>query len=54
VPETSTGIAFDVSRVAGGSDRLVFIHAGVGDRRMWQPQWNRLSGDHDLIIDDHR
>lgn len=40
------GLAFDVGGPdAAGSDSatVVLVHAGVCDRRMWQPQWDALT-----------
>ncbi|UIP57682.1 alpha/beta fold hydrolase [Agromyces marinus] len=37
---TASGIAFD--RVAGSGIPVVLIHAGVADRRMWDPHWTEL------------
>ncbi|BCJ47226.1 hydrolase [Actinoplanes ianthinogenes] len=28
---------------------IVLIHAGVADRRMWDPQWERLAADHHVV-----
>jgi pimeloyl-ACP methyl ester carboxylesterase len=53
VPTTPLGIAYD--RVAGGTGTpIVLIHAGVADRRMWDPQWEPLGGEHDVVRLDLR
>lgn len=54
MPFSSTGLAFD-HRPAGypGSPQIVLIHAGVADRRMWDPQWEALT-DFDLTRVDLR
>ncbi|GAA4604795.1 pimeloyl-ACP methyl ester carboxylesterase [Actinoplanes octamycinicus] len=48
-----TSLAFDHA-TAGAGLPIVFIHAGVADRRMWDPQWHRLAGDHPLVRLDLR
>jgi 3-oxoadipate enol-lactonase len=47
------GIAYDR---AGPRDGLpvVLIHAGIADRRMWDPQWSALTADHDVVRLDLR
>lgn len=50
---TATGIAYDRAGPRGGLP-IVLLHAGVADRRMWDPQWLRLSGDHDVVRLDLR
>ncbi len=42
------GIAYDR---AGPRDDLpvVLIHAGVADRRMWDPQWSALTAEPDVV-----
>lgn len=51
---TSTGIAYDRGGDPGSSIHVVLIHAGIADRRMWQPQWTSLADDMDLIRLDLR
>jgi len=50
---TPSGIAYDR---AGPRGRLpvVLIHAGVADRRMWEPQWSGLAAEHDVVRLDLR
>jgi pimeloyl-ACP methyl ester carboxylesterase len=50
---TPTGIAYDRR---GPSDRLpvVLIHAGIADRRMWDPQWAALTSTRDAVRLDLR
>lgn len=50
---TSTGIAYDRAGPRG-STPLVLIHAGIADRRMWQPQWSALTEEHDVLRLDLR
>lgn len=48
-----TGIAYDRSGPRGGTPVLL-LHAGVADRRMWDPQWNTLTADRDVVRLDLR
>lgn len=50
---SSAGIAYD-RRPAAGRDRVLFIHAGVADRGMWEPQWSALADELDLTRVDLR
>jgi 3-oxoadipate enol-lactonase len=53
VPITPLGIAYD--QAAGADDRpIVLIHAGIADRRMWDPQWEILSSRHHVVRLDLR
>lgn len=53
MPITPLGIAYD--HAVGADDLpIVLIHAGVADRRMWDPQWQTLSGRHDVVRLDLR
>jgi pimeloyl-ACP methyl ester carboxylesterase len=53
VPVTPFGIAYD--HAVGADDLpIVLIHAGVADRRMWDPQWQVLTGHHDVVRLDLR
>ncbi|WP_424952871.1 alpha/beta fold hydrolase [Deinococcus sp.] len=40
--------------VAGSGDLLLFLHAGVGDRRMWTAQLQALSSTHQVAAYDRR
>jgi len=53
VPVTSSGIAYDCFSPHGGV-AVLFLHAGVADRRMWDPQWDALAGAWDLARLDLR
>jgi len=48
---TTTGIAFDDE---GSGDPIVLLHAGVADRRMWEPQAKLLAASHRVIRPDAR
>ncbi|GIM91278.1 alpha/beta fold hydrolase [Paractinoplanes toevensis] len=50
---TPSGIAYDHAAGTGGPP-IVLIHAGVADRRMWDPQWAAISGEHDAVRLDLR
>jgi 3-oxoadipate enol-lactonase len=50
---TSTGIAYDRSGPRGDLP-VVLIHAGVADRRMWDPLWRALTTEHDVVKLDLR
>ncbi len=55
VPVDGAELAFEVSASAGTSGLpLVFLHAGVCDGRMWQPQWERFGAAHPLLRFDRR
>ena len=53
VPVTSSGIAYDRSSSRGGVP-VLFIHAGIADRRMWDPQWEALADTWDVTRLDLR
>ena len=44
---------FATPKTAGGP-ALVFLHAGVADGRMWEPQWSAFSEAHALLRYDRR
>lgn len=50
---TSAGIAYDRAG-PGGEVPVVLLHAGVADRRMWDPVWPELTADHDVVRLDLR
>lgn len=50
---TPTGIAYDRAGPRGGLP-VVLVHAGIADRRMWDPQWPALTEEHDAIRLDLR
>jgi pimeloyl-ACP methyl ester carboxylesterase len=37
-----------------GSTPLLLIHAGIADRRMWEPNWGALTGSRDVVRLDLR
>ena len=53
MPVTSSGIAYDYSSPHGGVP-VLFLHAGVADRRMWDPQWEALAATWDIARLDLR
>ena len=53
VSVTANGIAYD-REGPGGDLPIVLIHAGVADRRMWEPQWSPLTGTRDVVRVDLR
>lgn len=52
MPLTSSGIAYDRTVAAGPP--VLFLHAGVADRAMWDPQWVSLAADVALVRLDLR
>ena len=50
---TQGGIAYDRAGPRGGVP-VVLVHAGVADRRMWEPQWPALTDRHDAVRLDLR
>jgi pimeloyl-ACP methyl ester carboxylesterase len=50
---TSSGIAYE-RQGPRGELPIVLIHAGVADRRMWDPIWPQLTGERDVIRVDLR
>jgi 3-oxoadipate enol-lactonase len=50
---TSKGIAYD-REGPRGDPATVLIHAGVADRRMWEPVWPALSEEQDVVRLDLR
>jgi 3-oxoadipate enol-lactonase len=45
------GIAYEV---AGSGPPIVLVHAGVADRRMWEPQWAAFQARHRVVRYDAR
>ena len=50
---TSAGIAYDRAGPHGDLP-VVLIHAGVADRRMWDPLWSTLTAERDVVRLDLR
>jgi len=46
-------LAHDRSGPTGGT-AVLLVHAGVADRRMWDPVWDRLTAAHDVVRVDLR
>jgi pimeloyl-ACP methyl ester carboxylesterase len=50
---TPAGIGYD--RAGPRQDLpVVLVHAGIADRRMWEPQWPALTAEHDTVRLDLR
>ncbi|PJJ57721.1 pimeloyl-ACP methyl ester carboxylesterase [Mumia flava] len=50
----ATGIAYDRAGPTDDAGTVVLIHAGIADRRMWDPQWSHLTVRHDTVRLDLR
>jgi pimeloyl-ACP methyl ester carboxylesterase len=50
---TAAGIAYDRAGPTGEVP-VVLIHAGIADRRMWEPQWSSLTAARDTVRLDLR
>jgi pimeloyl-ACP methyl ester carboxylesterase len=50
---TPSGIAYDRQGPRGGFP-VVLLHAGIADRRMWEPVWQPLTAQHDVVRLDLR
>ena len=50
----SSGHARLAATVAGTGSAIVFLHAGVADRRMWQPQLDVFAATHKVVAYDRR
>ncbi len=51
---TVSGIAYDRAGPRADGATVVLLHAGVGGRRMWDPDWAGLARHHDVIRCDLR
>ena len=49
---TTAGIAYD--RAGPRGDLVVLLHAGVADRRMWDPVWQAFAVERDVVRLDLR
>ena len=47
MPVTPSGIVYERWSPRGRLP-VLFIHAGIADRRMWDPQWNALADTWDV------
>jgi 3-oxoadipate enol-lactonase len=50
---TTAGIAYDRAGPRGDLP-VVLLHAGVADRRMWDPLWSTLAVERDVVRLDLR
>ncbi len=48
---TAEGIVYEVT---GAGPAVLLMHAGIADRTMWDPQWERWADRYTLIRYDHR
>ncbi len=51
--DTARALAYDRAGPRGERP-LLLLHAGVADRRMWDPQWDSLTRSHDVVRLDLR
>ena len=51
IGRSAAGLAYEV---AGSGTALVLVHAGVADRRMWDPQWPAFAARHLAVRYDIR
>ncbi|MEO3742535.1 alpha/beta hydrolase [Plantactinospora sp. B5E13] len=51
---TPSGIAYDRSGPPDDGLPVVLVHAGIADRRMWDPVWGDLAADHTVVRFDLR
>ncbi len=54
MPASTTSVLAHDRAGPTGRSPLVLVHAGVADRRMWEPQWASLTGERDVIRVDLR
>ena len=52
-PAASAPCVYDRAGPVGAAP-ILLLHAGVADRRMWDPQWAPLVRDHDVVRPDLR
>ena len=50
----ASGSARLATTVTGAGDTIIFLHAGVADRRMWQPQLDAFAAGHRVVAYDRR
>lgn len=54
IGRSSGGLAYELAGGSGAGDPVVLVHAGVADRRMWDPIWPQLTGRHRVLRYDAR
>jgi len=54
VTDTGGALAHDLVTSQGTEAPVVLVHAGIADRRMWDPQWGRVTAELDAVRVDLR
>lgn len=54
VGRSTSGLAYELAGTPADGDPIVLVHAGVADRRMWDPIWARLTTGHRVLRYDVR
>jgi pimeloyl-ACP methyl ester carboxylesterase len=54
IGRSSGGLAYELAGGGGIGDPVVLLHAGVADRRMWDPNWPQLIARHRVLRYDAR
>lgn len=54
IGRSASGLAYEIAGGGTGAAPIVLVHAGVADRRMWDPIWERLTARHRVLRYDAR
>lgn len=54
IGRSSGGLAYELAGGSGAGDPVVLVHAGVADRRMWDPIWPHLTARYRVLRYDAR